>query len=455
MNKREKRAQYYLLLRSVKCINIAAMTAIFTAVWYLFYSKEIGINCENVRFWVVLFAFSVLYILCGRIYEAFVVSAARRSEMVYSQCLALLLADGFMILLFCLAGRTIPSPVPMLAAFAAQLLIAVLWTVCADIWYYRTFQAKASVVVHDSRENLEDLIVQYGMDRKFDVKRSVTEEVCVQHLPEMLDDADVVFLCDVHSTERDCILNYCIQKDIQVYLIPSTADILLSRAQIVHMFHLPMYSIGKRQTSLAFRVIKRLFDIVASSAALLVLSPVMLVTAIAIKDYDGGPIFFRQNRLTKDCRIFSMLKFRSMCVDAEKDGIARLSSGDQDPRITPVGRIIRKTRIDELPQLVNIIKGDMSIVGPRPERPEIAQQYEKELPEFALRLYVKAGLTGYAQVYGKYNTLPGDKLRMDLLYISKASVWKDLQIIFATIKILFMKESTEGVQENQVTAMDE
>ena len=156
--------------------------------------------------------------------------------------------------------------------------------------------------------------------------------------------------------------------------------------------------------------------------------------------------------MTKDALSQSVLKFRSMRVDAEKDGVARLSTGDKDDRITPVGRFIRKVRIDELPQLLNILKGDMTICGPRPERPEIAAQYEEELPEFCLRLQAKAGLTGYAQVYGKYNTTPYDKLVMDLMYIAHPSFLQDLQIMFATVKILFMKESTEGVADKQITA---
>ena len=173
--------------------------------------------------------------------------------------------------------------------------------------------------------------------------------------------------------------------------------------------------------------------------------------AIAVKS-DGGPALYKQRRLTKDGKTFDVLKFRSMRIDAEKDGIARLSTGDQDDRITPVGRVIRKFRLDELPQLFNILLGEMSVVGPRPERPEIAAQYEEELPEFALRLQAKAGLTGYAQVYGKYNTTPYDKLQMDLMYIANPSLAEDFKIIFATIKILFEKESTEGVEVGQIIA---
>ena len=183
----------------------------------------------------------------------------------------------------------------------------------------------------------------------------------------------------------------------------------------------------------------------------MILSPLMLVLTIIIRS-DGGTAFYRQKRLTQNGRVFEVLKFRSMRMDAEKDGVARLSTGENDPRITKVGRFIRSCRMDELPQLINILKGDMSIVGPRPERPEIAQQYKETLPEFDLRLQCKCGLTGYAQVYGKYNTTPYDKLLMDLMYISKPSLAEDFKICLATVKILFMKDSTEGVADGQTTA---
>lgn len=177
------------------------------------------------------------------------------------------------------------------------------------------------------------------------------------------------------------------------------------------------------------------------------------MTSAAIKFYDGGPVFYTQDRLTRNGKVFRIHKFRSMRVDAEKDGVARLSTGEHDDRITPVGRFIRRIRIDELPQLVDILRGDLSVVGPRPERPEIAAQYEETMPEFCLRLQAKAGLTGYAQVYGKYNTRPYDKLKMDLMYISHPSLITDLRICFATVKILFTPESTEGISEGQTTAM--
>ena len=221
------------------------------------------------------------------------------------------------------------------------------------------------------------------------------------------------------------------------------------------MFHLPMLRVGRYMASPEYLLAKRVIDIIISALALVILSPIFLVTAIVIKATDHGPVFYKQVRLTKNGKEFKILKFRSMRVDAEKDGVARLSTGDKDDRITPVGRIIRTCRIDELPQLINILKGDLSVVGPRPERPEIAAQYCEEMPEFNLRLQAKAGLTGYAQIYGKYNTTPYDKLVMDLMYIAHPSIIEDLKIMFATVKILFMPESTEGVAEGQATAMDE
>ena len=177
----------------------------------------------------------------------------------------------------------------------------------------------------------------------------------------------------------------------------------------------------------------------------------MLITAIAIKVYDRGPVFYKQKRLTIGRREFYVYKFRSMVVNAENDGVARLAK-QNDSRITPVGRLIRKIRLDELPQIFNVIKGDMSIVGPRPERPEIAAQYEKYIPEFKYRLKMKAGITGYAQVLGRYNTDPYDKLMWDLMYIAGYSFLLDIRLIMMTIKVLFIPESTQGVGKKEVTA---
>ena len=199
--------------------------------------------------------------------------------------------------------------------------------------------------------------------------------------------------------------------------------------------------------------IKRLLDILLSACGILCLSWLLLLLAVAIKLDSPGPVFFRQKRVGIGKRHFQILKFRTMRIDTPHDMPTHLLH-DPEQYITRMGRFLRKTSLDELPQLLNILKGDLSIVGPRPERPEIAAQYCEEMPEFALRLQAKAGLTGYAQVYGKYNTTPYDKLQMDLMYIAHPSLIEDLKIMLATVKILFMPESTEGVAEGATTAMN-
>ena len=225
---------------------------------------------------------------------------------------------------------------------------------------------------------------------------------------------------------------------------------MIMSAEKIHMFDTPLLLFRNRGLTVEQQAVKRLFDLVCSALGLIILSPVFLLIAVLIKGYDGGPVFYKQERLTQDGKIFSVYKFRSMRVDSEKYG-ARLAMKN-DSRVTPVGRVLRNIHFDELPQLLNIVKGEMSLVGPRPERPEIAAQYEEEIPEFSYRLKVKAGLTGYAQVYGKYNTTPYDKLKLDLTYIENYSFFLDLQLIATTVKILFQKENTEGVEQWQVTA---
>ena len=196
---------------------------------------------------------------------------------------------------------------------------------------------------------------------------------------------------------------------------------------------------------------KRAMDIAIGLAGCILASPVMFVIAAAIKLYDGGPVLYSQERITKNGKPFQIYKFRSMIVESEKRG-ARLASSHDD-RITPVGKVIRRLHVDELPQLFNVLVGDMSFVGPRPEREEITKEYEQSIPQFRFRLKVKAGLTGYAQVYGQYNTVPYDKLKLDLTYIENYSLWLDLKLILLTVKILFQKEKSEGVDDSQKTAL--
>jgi exopolysaccharide biosynthesis polyprenyl glycosylphosphotransferase len=271
-------------------------------------------------------------------------------------------------------------------------------------------------------------------------------------LRDKLKGYDAIFVAGVNSRCRNGILKYCKEEGITGFFLPHVGDLIMQESMHIQSFDSPVLFVTRSVIRPEYRIVKRIFDFCMSLLGIIVLSPVMAVTAVAIKAYDGGPALYKQVRLTTDGKEFKIWKFRSMRVDAEKDGVARLSTGDKDDRITPIGKIVRKCRLDELPQLFNILKGDMSIVGPRPERPEIAEQYYESIPDFKLRLQVKAGLTGYAQVYGKYNTDPYEKLEFGLLYINNMCVLTDLKLIFATVMVLFSSESTTGVEG--VTAMD-
>lgn len=439
------------MLRAVKVLNAVLMTAAFGAMWYLYYADYTRDPFYRRGNYVIIFLFFVIYVMGGRVYEAFLVSYNRIVEMVYSQTLAFLFADLVMFAVSVLLTKGLPRIWPYALLIGVQILIAALWSVLAHRWYFRTFPPKKTIIVFDMREGLHKVIGEYGLSKKFEVIDTMSAKECIRNM-RALRKAEVVFLAGVHSKDRNRIIKYCIERNITSFIIPRVGDVLMSGARRVHLFHLPILRLGRYNPPPEYTAVKRLSDIVISLIAIVILSPVMLITAIAIKRTDGGPVFYRQCRLTKDGKKFNVLKFRSMRVDAEKDGVARLSTGDHDDRVTPVGKVIRKVRIDELPQLFNILAGDMSIVGPRPERPEIAAQYEEEMPEFRLRLQAKAGLTGYAQVYGKYNTTPYDKLQMDLMYIAHPSFAQDLRICLATIKILFLPESTEGIAEGAVTA---
>lgn len=446
------RFKHDLILRIIKIMDAVLMTVPFALCWYLYYAKHIASPFYAKGDYLVVALFFVLFVIFGRVYDAFLMSMQRISEIVYAQFLAAAVSDFIMYIVIWLLSKHLPNILPGVAALIGQVVLAAVWAYNAHHAYFKIFPPQATAVIYDTRHGMEKLIGKYGLDTKYKVVLTATADECIANLA-MLDGVNTVFMSGIHSHDRNVILKYCVENNIGIFVIPRIGDTIMSGAYPMHMFHLPMLKVGRYHPQPEYLFIKRLLDIVISAVALVVLSPIFLVTAIAIKATDHGPVFYKQIRLTKDGKEFGILKFRSMRVDAEKDGVARLSSGEHDDRITPVGRVIRACRIDELPQLLNILKGELSIVGPRPERPEIAAQYCEEMPEFSLRLQAKAGLTGYAQIYGKYNTTPYDKLVMDLMYIAHPSIVEDLKIMFATVKILFMPESTEGISEGQTTAM--
>lgn len=432
--------------------NILLVTGAFWLCWSYFYARQITYPFYYVGNLIMVFLFGLFYYFTSHLYNGYSLPISRIYELVYSQALAALISDGILYLITILINRHYISFFPFVPTFLLQFLLITLWTVAAHQWYFREFPPKKTVVILGQGQNVDKLVKQYGMDVHFDVQSVVPVEECLKDIPGTIGQAEVVFCCGLRSHNRNLVTKYCVAHKIGTYVIPRIGDVIMDSAKKVHLFHLPMMAVQRYNPSPEFLFFKRLYDIVLSLVALVLFAPIMAAVAVAIKMTDGGDIFYRQARLTKDGKVFQVLKFRSMRMDAEKDGVARLSTGENDPRVTKVGRFIRAVRFDELPQLLNILKGDMAIVGPRPERPEISAQYAKAMPEWNLRLQAKCGLTGYAQVYGQYNTTPYDKLLLDLMYIAKPSLFEDFKIIFATVKILFMKDSTEGVAEGQVTA---
>ena len=463
------RTAHRTIVRFVKLLDVLFVSVPFIIAWMSYYSHMLyQRDFYRKGNWLIIFLYIIIYYLLAHLYSGFQIHISRISEIIYAQSLGVVITDGIMFIVMWLLIRHIPNIPILLITLAAQIGIIAVWSVYAHQWYFRSFSASPTAVIYDELEGVDKLVSQYGLDKHFKVVRkvdihdlqgpdwgSLTKEERdrreEEFIPKVLDGMDAVFLCSLHSHDRNQIVKYCIHKDIVSWCIPRIGDVIMSGAEKAHLFHLPMLRVGRYNPTPEYLVMKRLFDIVVSGLALIVFSPLMIVLAIIIR-MDGGTAFYRQKRLTQDGRVFEILKFRSMRMDAEKDGVARLSSGEADPRITKVGRFIRACRFDELPQLINILRGEMSIVGPRPERPEIAEQYKKELPEFDLRLQCKCGLTGFAQVYGQYNTTPYDKLLMDLMYIANPSMAEDLKICFATVKILFLKDSTEGIAEGQTTA---
>lgn len=433
-------------------LDVLLVTGAFWLCWQHFYQNRIDHPFYYLGNLIMVFLFGLFYYSISHLYNGYSVPISRIYELVYSQTLAACLSDGLLYLMILLINRHYITFLPFLPTLVLQFFLIVGWTVAAHQWYFHQFSPKKTVVILGQGQNVDALVKQYGMDVHFDVQSVVPVEECLKDLPGTIGQAEVVFCCGLHSHNRNLVTKYCVAHKIGTYVIPRIGDVIMDSARKVHLFHLPMMAVQRYNPSPEYLILKRAYDIALSLVALVLFAPIMAVVAAAIKATDGGDIFYRQARLTKDGKIFQVLKFRSMRMDAEKDGVARLSTGENDPRVTKVGRFIRAVRFDELPQLLNILKGDMAIVGPRPERPAISAQYAQAMPEWNLRLQAKCGLTGYAQVYGQYNTTPYDKLLLDLMYIAKPSLFEDFKIIFATVKILFMKESTAGVAEGQVTA---
>ena len=401
----------------------------------------------------------MLYCICivgvFHIMGAFRVGFNSRFNIIISHIISLLFVNVISYLQLSLIHRAFLPVYNIVLLSVVQIPVSVAWTFICSAINKKYVSVTDLILVYGDRKAEELVYKILEREDQYRICETVhfedqllTNENNLDYVKKRISTYNAVIIYRLESSVRNDLLKYCYDNDIEVYLPPRISDIIIRGAKSLDQFDSPLLVCRNCSLTNSQRFVKRVFDIIVSVIGIIVSAPVMAAIAIAIKAYDKGPVFFTQKRVTIDERVFDIYKFRSMVVDAEKDNSV-IPATEDDPRITPVGNIIRKLRLDELPQLFNILKGDMSFVGPRPERVEHHEAYTRQIPEFPYRTKVKAGLTGYAQVMGKYNTSPYDKLLLDLEYIQKFSFFLDFRLILLTVKILFMKESTEGFKDRK------
>lgn len=446
-----------LVILQLSFIGLIIHTAVYAYFWfqkyypYLLYHGKAKFF-RNGHLLIILIYFVLLFFFAS-MYGALKIGYLKPTDVFISEVFSLLFVNVISYFQISLMANWVVEVRPIAEVMLIQTIISAVWVYVCNACYYKAFPPRDILIVHGERP-IDDIVAKFESRRdKYKIKKCMNVSEGTEAVKrEIGEQYGAVVLWDISVAERNELLKLCYSRSIRVYMMPKISDVLVKGADQLHLFDTPVYLTREYSLKVEQRLAKRLIDLICSILLLVIASPFMLITALVIKLYDGGPVFYKQIRCTRDRKEFYILKFRSMRVDAEKDGVARLASKN-DSRITPVGKFIRAARIDELPQLINILKGEMSFIGPRPERPEIIDQYLEEMPEFAFRMKVKAGLAGYAQVYGKYNTTPYDKLKLDLTYIEQYSVWLDLKLMMLTLKILIKPESTEGVESSQTTAM--
>ena len=447
---RSEEAMKRLYTLFVSTFMIAVDSAMILYVLHFIYNLEFRTQLYFRGHLFVMGMYIVVLLFLGQVFGGITVGVRKAGEVMFSFLFAAIMSGVFFYFIVTLLSYKIPTVLPLIAAVAGEIAFSGIWISLTAKFYRNRFKPYSVLLIYkgESIENFREKLAT--RKDQFHIAASVNIREGEEKIKEAVNKYNTVMLWDIPSGYRNQIFKQCYEKSKRIYVMPKISDIILNGSEAVHLFDTPLLLTEANPLQYEERVLKRLMDIVIALCLIVLTSPIMLVTALSIRLYDGGPALYSQIRCTKGARKFKIYKFRSMIVNAESRGEAVLAS-EADPRITPIGRFIRACRIDELPQLFNVLNGDMSFVGPRPERPEFIEKYVETMPEFAFRMKVRAGITGYAQLYGKYNTLPYDKLKFDLYYIEQYSLWLDIKLMILTIKILFTKESTEGTKE-KVTA---
>lgn len=445
-----KKDRYKRFISFISALVLLGLLAgIFAYFWYKYYSASIVLPYYRRGNWVLIGIYFLMIWLFLKAYGGLKLGYLKKTDMLYSQIISMICANAVTYFLISLIGRKFLSVAPILIMSCVDFAFISIWTLLTGKLYFLIYPPRKLVILYGSRQAAALVLKMSQRVDKYMICESVSVHESTEKVRELIQKYEGVIICDIPAEMRNDYLKFCFENSIRAYIAPKISDIIIRGADDIRLFDTPLLLCRNYGLDFEQRLFKRTFDIVFSLVALVPALPFMLVSAIAVKLYDGGPVLYKQVRLTTNGRRFYVYKFRSMIVDAEKNGVPQLCT-DEDSRITPVGRFLRKCRLDELPQLFNILKGDMSVVGPRPERPELTEQYKKEMPEFEFRLKVKAGLTGYAQVTGVYDTSPYDKLKMDLMYIENYSARMDLQIILMTLKTMLFPGKTNAETEEGV-----
>lgn len=440
--------QYKRVIKFVSSAVIVSLEAlIYGYVWVFYYNTIIEFPFWRRGNWLMIALYVILLLFFEQMYGGFKVGFYKKWNVIYSQILSLVLVNGITYLQIALLDKKFHSLAIMGAVTLIEIIIAVIWACIFQYIYSRLFPQRQMLLVYGERPTFHLMQKISTREDKYQICNIVHHDQGIDSIMKLAQNYDALIIGDIPAHERNQLLKLCFGIGIRTYTVPKISDIINRSSDDLNLFDTPLLLSRNEGLKIEQLFCKRLVDIICSVVGLVITSPFFLIISIMIKATDGGPVFYKQNRLTKGRKEFLIYKFRTMVQDAERDGQARLAA-EGDDRILPVGKFLRATRLDELPQLINILKGEMSMVGPRPERPELAEEIEKELPEFAYRLKVKAGLTGYAQIYGKYNTTAYDKLKLDLTYIRNYSFFQDLKLMIMTPKIMLMKESTEGIVEH-------
>ena len=437
------------LIRSLEGIlEILILSLAYYITWRRGYDGDLFPAYIGYGKYVLAGVYGLLVLVLFFAFDGFKFGYLRRLDSLLSQWISLFIANFITYWQLCLIANVVITPVPMLILMVITAVIALV-CVCFFTWLYHRLYVPKDMAMVIGRDDAVTL--KFKMETrpdKYHIGKLILVEDGFDSICKQIINYDAVIINDVPAQIRNDILKFCYQNHIRTYVTPKLSDIIVRGATSITLFDTPLLLVKGNGLTPTQRICKRALDLAICLPAMLVAAPIMLLVALAIKLEDGGPVFYKQERITLNGKPFMIVKFRSMIVNAEKAGVPQLAQ-EHDPRITKVGRFIRATRLDEIPQILNIIKGDMSIVGPRPERQSYIDQFTKETPEFTYRTKVKGGLTGFAQIYGKYNTSPYDKLRLDMMYIENYSFALDIKLILMTLRIMLSKDSTEGIDVAQ------